>query len=206
MTQAELPFTTADEKSMQLEFNPGRPLWPYQIYMDRNSKSVSGSVGRRYVCSTMTLGEAVAERQRITRASILALYAPHMSAADLNYAFLVSGAHPFIVGALCVPFSAGAFARDCCCEITGEVIEHPISGHPCDKNPPPHLISDPTAKPVIGSWRKDRRCINYLPVCRDLPTDLLLLAGLCHLCFLLSSPKVKRLPSLVHPGSDTFFL
>jgi len=149
--------------TMQIDFDPGPPLWPYQIYMDRNARSVSGSVGRRYVCSTMTLGEAVAECQRITRGSLLALYEPHMSAADLNYAYLESGADPFIVGAPCVPFSAWAFARDCCCEITGELIEHHVTSHPCDKSPPPHLINNPASKPLVGSWRKDRRCINYLP-------------------------------------------
>lgn len=149
--------------TMHIGFDPGPLLWPYQIYMDPNSRSVSGSIGRRYVCSKVTLEEAVAECRRITRASLLALYAPHMSAADLNYAYLESGVDPFIVGAPCVPFSAWAFARDCCCEITGEVIEHPVTAHPCDKSPPPHLINDPAAKPVIGSWRKDRRCVNYLP-------------------------------------------
>lgn len=147
----------------QAELDPSPPLWPFHIYMDRNSLSMSGSEGRRYVCSTITLEQAITECQRITRGSILALYAPNMSAADLNYAYLESGVDPFIVGTPCVPFSARAFARDCCCEITGEVIEPPLSAHPCDKSPPPLLISDPTAKPVIGSWRKDRRCINYLP-------------------------------------------
>lgn len=148
---------------MQIDFDPVPPLRPYQIYMDHNARSMSGSVGRRYVCSKATLEEAVAECQRITRGSLRALYAPNMSAADLNYSYLESGVDPFIVGAPCVPFSAGAFARDSCCEITGEVIEPPISVHPCDKSPPPRLISDPAAKPVIGSWRKDRRCVNYLP-------------------------------------------
>lgn len=148
---------------MQIDFDPVPPLRTYQIYMDHNARSVSGSLGRRHVCSKATLEQAVAECQRITRASLLALYAPHMSAADLNYAYLESSLDPFIVGAPCVPFSAWAFARDCCCEITGEVIEPPISAHPCDKSPPPRLISDPAAKPVIGIWRKDRRCVNYLP-------------------------------------------
>lgn len=145
---------------MQIDFDPVPPLWPYQIYMDRNARSMSGSLGWRYVCSTMRLGEAVAECQHLTRDSLLALYAPQMSTADLNYAYLESGVDPIIVGAPCVPFSAWAFARDCCCEITGEIIEHPISAHPCDKSPPPHLINNPNAKPVIGSWRKDCRCIN----------------------------------------------
>lgn len=148
---------------MQIDFDPVPPLWPYQIYIDRNARSVSGSVGRRYVCSKATLEQAVEECQCITRDSLLALYAPHMSAADLNYAYLESGFDPFILGAPCVPFSAWAFARNCCCEITGEVIEPPISAHPCDKNPPPRLISDPAAKPVIGSWRKDSRCVQFLP-------------------------------------------
>lgn len=133
---------------MQIDFDPGPPLWPYQIYVDRNCRSVS--IGRRYVSSKATLEEAVAECQRITRDSLLALYAPHMSAAELNYAYLDSGVDPFSVGAPCVPFSAWAFARDCCCEITGEVIEHPVTAHPCDKSPPPRLICDTTAKPVIG--------------------------------------------------------
>lgn len=145
----------------QAKLDPGPPMRPFHIYMDHNSRS--GSVVRRHVCSTMTLEEAIAECQLITRASLLALYAPYMSAADLNYAYLESGVDPFIVGAPCVPFSAWAFARDCCCEITAEDIEHSILSHPCDKSPPPYLISDPTAKPVIGSWRKDCRCINYLP-------------------------------------------
>jgi hypothetical protein len=148
---------------MPIDSNPSPPSWPYQIYMDRNARSVSGFVGRRYVCGKATLEEAVTECQRITRDSLRVLYAPHMSAADLNYTYLESGVDPFIVGAPCVPFSAWAFARDCCCEITGEVIEHPISAHPCDNSPPPHLISDPTAKPVIGSWRKDSRCVQFLP-------------------------------------------
>lgn len=149
--------------TMQIDFDPVPTLRPYQIYIDRNARSMSGSLGRRYVCSKATLEEAVAECQRITGASLLALYAPHMSAADLNYAYLESGLDPFIVGAPCVPFSAWAFARDCCCDITRELIEHPVTAHPCDKSPPPHLISDPTAKPVIGSWRKDSRCVQFLP-------------------------------------------
>jgi hypothetical protein len=149
--------------TMQIDFDPGPPLRPYQIYMDRNARSVSRSVDRRYVCSKATLEEAVTECRCITRDSLLALYAPHMSAADLNYAYLESGADPFIVGAPCVPFSAWAFARDCCCEITGELLEHPVSTHPCDNKPPPHLINNPAEKPVICSWRKDSRCINYLP-------------------------------------------
>lgn len=148
---------------MQIDFDPGPPSWPYQIYMDRNARSVSGAVGRRYVCSKATLEGAIAECQRLTRFSLLALHKPHMSAADLNYAYLASGDDPFIVGAPCVPFSAWAFARDCCCEITGEVIEHPISAHPCDKSPPPRLINNPSEKPVIGTWRKDGRCIQFLP-------------------------------------------
>ncbi|WP_395752140.1 hypothetical protein [Prosthecobacter sp.] len=147
----------------QAELDPSPPLWPYQIYMDHNAKSGPCSEGRRYICSKATLEEAVSECQSITRASVLALYAPHMSAAELNYAYLESGVDPFIVGAPSVPFSAWVFARDCCCEITGELIEPPISAHPCDKKPPPHLISNPAEKPVIGSWRKDSRYINYLP-------------------------------------------
>ena len=157
---------------MQTDFDPGPPLWPFQIYMDHNARSASGFETRRYVCSLVTLEEAVAECQHITRDSLLALHAPHMSAADLNYAYLESGVDPFIVGAPCVPFSAWAFARDCCCEIAGELIEPPISAQPCDKSPPPDLICDPTAKPVIGSWRKPPPLhqIPAKPAWRGLPT------------------------------------
>ena len=61
---------------IQIDLDPGPPLWPYQIYMDRNSRS--GSAGRHHVCSMMTLDETVAECQRITRDDLLELYAPHM--------------------------------------------------------------------------------------------------------------------------------
>lgn len=148
---------------MPIDSNPSPPSRPYQIYTDSNALAGPGFEGRRYICSKETLEEAIAECQRITRDSLLALHSPGMTAADLNYAYLESGLDPFITGSPCVPFSAKAFARDCCCEITGELIEHPVRAHPCDKSPPPRLINNPAAKPVIGSWRKDSRCINYLP-------------------------------------------
>lgn len=146
-----------------VDLAPAQTSETFQIYIDHNTRSVSGAAGRRYVSCKATLEEAIEECQRITRDSLLVLYTPPMSAADLNYAYLESGADPFIVGAPYVPFSAWAFARDCCCDITGEAPEPPLSYHPCDKKPPPHLTNNPTARPVMGTWRKDARCIHYLP-------------------------------------------
>lgn len=151
------------KQTTSFDFVPGQPMGEFQIYIDHNDRSMPGTPGRSYFCSKVTLEAAIAECERITRESLLVLCTPHMSAADLNYAYLKSGADPFIVGVPRVPFSAWAFARDCYCEITGETIEPPLSHHPCDKKPPPHLSNNPTAKPVIGTWRKDARCIHHLP-------------------------------------------
>jgi hypothetical protein len=47
--------------------------------MDHKARSGSRFEARRFVSSKVTLEEAVAESQLITRDSLLALYAPHMA-------------------------------------------------------------------------------------------------------------------------------
>lgn len=148
---------------MKKDDTPVQNLAPYRIFVDTNAGAGSLPGGRRYVCSKSNLEESVEECKRLTTESILSLYTPQMTAAELNYAYLEAGADPFIVGAPYVPFSARSFARDCCCAITGEAIAHPTHSHPCDKIPPPRLTQDPNPRPVAGSWRKDTRCIHYLP-------------------------------------------
>jgi len=64
---------------MKTDFAPGPPLWPFKIYMDHKARSGSRFEARRFVSSKVTLEEAVAESQLITRDSLLALYAPHMA-------------------------------------------------------------------------------------------------------------------------------
>lgn len=74
-----------------------------------------------------------------------------MSAGDLNYAYLESGVDPFIVGAGHVPFSAHAYARECCRLIAGEIAPTGSEyAHPCDLCPPPRILNDPPTAEVLS--------------------------------------------------------